>query len=603
MILRKTTRKRLLAFAAVLALIACDQGEQQAENVVLNDLTESAKSAPMINFDPYFFRRYRPTGFAGSFLSARYAQNQKDWTMASTLLNDAIRQGTKAGMLGEDVPETILFEKRAMILSAGAGDMRSADLHAKAVLDMAPGESLAVLVDFQNDIKNGDYADALVTLESMEEGSIRAYIYPVLKAWALAGQGAAFDDVVVDLTNNPLGTASVLLLGALHGKEEEASQAVISVIEASPDFSLISQTLSYYKALGQNDRAQELLERLSPQPELRRLLTNRPAAWLPEKMGYQAVFAILFSDFARMLINENNSDTAWIFAQMSLSLDKDSPDAHLLLAKMASEAGRRDLAIDHLKSIGKDAPYYIDARQMAASLLNESGRQKEAINLLKSVSAEAGEVEALIAIGDIYRTDENYERALEYYNKAMSALGTAADNEDHWHLFYARGIVLERLANWTEAEKDLRQALSYRPNDPYILNYLGYGWADQGQNLDESLSLIERAIEILPTDGYIADSHGWVLYKMARYEDAVPALEAAISLMPYDAVINDHLGDAYWRVGRKSEARFQWRRAHNYSEDTDLKKALSAKLESGLPPAPENPPQKSAKVDDGLAAR
>jgi len=143
-------------------------------------------------------------------------------------------------------------------------------------------------------------------------------------------------------------------------------------------------------------------------------------------------------------------------------------------------------------------------------------------------------------------------------------------------------MAYERQGDWSKAESDLKAALVYRPDHPYLLNYLGYGWADQGMNLDQALQMLERAVSLRPSDGYITDSIGWVNYMMGRYKDSVPYLERAVELLPYDPVINDHLGDAYWRVGRRHEAQFQWERAFNYAADDKLKAQLQQKLDTGL---------------------
>jgi len=145
----------------------------------------------------------------------------------------------------------------------------------------------------------------------------------------------------------------------------------------------------------------------------------------------------------------------------------------------------------------------------------------------------------------------------------------------------------ERLKHFKKSEVDLEKALEYRPDHPYILNYLGYSLADQERRLEDSLDMIEKAVRILPNDGHIADSLGWVLYRMERYTDAIPHLENAIELLPYDPIVNDHLGDAYWRVNRKTEARFQWQRAVNYSDDDsvehqEVKESAKEKIQLGL---------------------
>ena len=130
-----------------------------------------------------------------------------------------------------------------------------------------------------------------------------------------------------------------------------------------------------------------------------------------------------------------------------------------------------------------------------------------------------------------------------------------------WPLFYSRGIARERAGDWPRAEADLLRALELSPDQPYVLNYLGYTWADQGRNLDRAKAMLLRATELRPQDGNIADSLGWVLFRLGDMRGAVTWLEKAVELEPRSSVINDHLGDAYWAAGRQREARFQWRRA------------------------------------------
>jgi len=154
--------------------------------------------------------------------------------------------------------------------------------------------------------------------------------------------------------------------------------------------------------------------------------------------------------------------------------------------------------------------------------------------------------------------------------------------QDHWQLLFSRGIANERLSNWDQAEKDLTDALSYEPDQPYVLNYLGYTWADQGRNLDKAVEMIEKASRLKPDDGAIIDSLGWVYYRMGNFPTAVKTLETAIELQPYESEINDHLGDAYWQVGRKNEARFQWKRAISFTKDQIIIDKIQAKIENGL---------------------
>ena len=148
----------------------------------------------------------------------------------------------------------------------------------------------------------------------------------------------------------------------------------------------------------------------------------------------------------------------------------------------------------------------------------------------------------------------------------------------NWLIFYFRGICYERSKQWTKAETDFKKALELFPDQPHVLNYLGYSWIDQGVNLDEGMRMIRRAVEQRPDDGYIVDSLGWAYYRIDEYDEAVKHLERAVELKPEDPTINDHLGDAYWKVGRTLEATFQWAQRAISSRSRTISKKIEEKL-------------------------
>jgi Flp pilus assembly protein TadD len=182
---------------------------------------------------------------------------------------------------------------------------------------------------------------------------------------------------------------------------------------------------------------------------------------------------------------------------------------------------------------------------------------------------------------------------MDAYDQALS--GVAPVTEGHWPIIYARGIAKASLNHWDLAEKDLLQALEFQPRNPMILNFIAYGWADQGINLDKALEYAKHAAAMRPNDGYILDSYGWTLFRMARYQESIVLMELAVEQIPNDSTLLDHLGDAYWQVGRKDEARYQWKHAHDMSQDASFKSLVEKKLKYGIV-APSQVEHQQAKL-------
>ncbi|MEP3115245.1 MAG: tetratricopeptide repeat protein, partial [Nisaea sp.] len=232
---------------------------------------------------------------------------------------------------------------------------------------------------------------------------------------------------------------------------------------------------------------------------------------------------------------------------------------------------------------GEDSIYHMMARLRSASAYDAESDRDSALSVLQELAKtypDNGTV--LVRLADTLRAGENWEAAIKAYDEAFDKLGGAATED--WTLYYTRGIALERAKKWERAESDFLAALDLAPEQPYVMNYLGYSWVEQGLNLKEAQTLIERAVQQRPDDGYIVDSLGWVLYRTGQHKEAVPHLERAVQLRPGDAVINDHLGDAYWQVGRQREAVYQWRRSLEMDPDPTLAAELERKLRDGRVP-------------------
>jgi len=292
-------------------------------------------------------------------------------------------------------------------------------------------------------------------------------------------------------------------------------------------------------------------------------------------------------DLASVLDQAETLDLALLYDRFALALRPQFPLAQLLLADVLSAQNKPEESLVVLAEIAPGTPYYWSAQLRAAVNLDTLDRSDEAIAKLKKMAQEHPElIGADVQLGDILRNKKRFGEAVAAYDEAIRQ-AAAEHLPERWTLFYDRGVALERSGQWPRAEGDLLHALKLKPDQPLVLNYLGYSWIDRGENLDRGLKMIEKAVELKPDDGYIIDSLGWAHYRMGDYAGAVQYLEKAIELVPEDPTINDHLGDAYWQTGRLVEARYQWRRALQFGPQKDEIKPIEAKLERGLSqPAP-----------------
>lgn len=278
--------------------------------------------------------------------------------------------------------------------------------------------------------------------------------------------------------------------------------------------------------------------------------------------------------------NQNYGDVAAVYFAMAVYLDPNLDSAKALWADTLDQAGRREDAIAILESIPATSVHHTSAQGQLAWALRREGRNDEALDIARQTLARTDNRNIRVQLADLLQSLDRDGEAEETFTDVIEA--DEANGEYDWRIYFARGGARERLGEWPPAENDLQTAMNLNPNDPTIMNYLGYSWIDRGINLDEGLSLIEGALRLDPNNGAITDSLGWAYYKLGNYERAIFYLERATELAPDISEILDHLGDAYWQVGRFKEAGFQWERALKYAATEAEIALLQSKLKSGL---------------------
>lgn len=532
-----------------------------------------------------------PATGAGGYLAARQAYKGDDLDTAAAHYRIA---------LGED-PDNPALIRRAFLARLEIGDAATAAALAERGLAtgaVAPFMHLSLGVERA---RLGDWDGAADFFLLLPRSRLGLVLRPMLAGWTAAGRGDAagtghaFARVAAMPGFEALALLHAAHAAALRGDAAAAGAAFRDVLARTPNppprLRLAAAAwLASERRMEEARRALGPPSRRGPNPEAAVAMLDRAAAGepVPELVSSAADGAAeaLF-DLASAMQRERSRSAAMALARLALRLRPDFPLARLLVGEILDGRGRHAEAAAMYEAVPRASPYGAMARLRAAASLRGLGRTGEAAAMLAALAGERSEDPVpWIRLGDLRRGDKNWGEAIAAYDRAEARIG--APGPEDWRLFYTRGIALERAKDWERAERDFLKALELSPDQPYVMNYLGYSWTEQGVNLERAERLIEKAVELRPDDGYILDSLGWVLFRTGRFHEAVPKLERAVRLRPNDPTINDHLGDAYWRVGRRIEAGFQWRRALAMDPEAELLSAIEEKLERGLP-APDRP--------------
>ena len=521
----------------------------------------------------------------GSYLAGRHAQALKDADKASAFMLRVL----------EDNPDDQKLMRRTFLLALAAGKFAPALELAQRIEKAGGRMATAALLLGVEAARTGDFETAQTRFDALPRRGLTSYAAPLALAWANAGAGEtdaalkALEELDKKSGFTAMRDLHTGLINDLANRAEAAEKSYLAVTEElhKAPVRVVRAAGSLFQRTGRADDArtlyQKFLEAHPANVAIDSALKQLDAGETVPPIVDSAKSGIAESLFniASALPRDRSTDMALIYSRIALYLRPNFELARLLLGNLFDNQRRYIEANEIYSNVDPASPYSWSARLRIADNLTDMEKVDDAVAMLRAMAEERPERnDALIKVGGILRAKERYSEAVVAYDAAAERLGEIKPG--HWLFFYNRGIALERSKVWERAEKDFLKALELRPEQPYVLNYLGYSWVEKGMNIERAKKMIERAVEQRQDDGYIVDSLGWVLYRLGDYDGSVKHLERAIRLRPSDPVINDHLGDAYWRVGRKLEARFQWRRALGLEPTDDLIPDIEAKLESGL---------------------
>jgi tetratricopeptide (TPR) repeat protein len=521
----------------------------------------------------------------GDYLAGRHAQEARDYIAAVQWFQKALAADPNA-------PELI---SRTFLMDVCAGQLDRATVLAPKELKLDPSDAIAELVLVLQKLKAGDAAGAAKEAAALPSDGLHRFVAPFALAWTrmAAGDLAGADTALQGLDKfNGFQPLKLFQLGILYdyaGKPDKAQRYFAQTLAATPQLNwrLADVIGNFDERHGRAAQAKALYRRFvkeSGGSDMGLALAAEQATASPQPVirSVSDGFAEAMFDLASVLDQPETIDLSLVYDRFALALRPDFPLAKLLLADILSAERKPAESLALLNDIPPTSAYYGPAQLRQAINLATLHRDDEAIALLKeTAAAHPALIGAELELGDILRDKKDYTAAVAAYDEAIRR-AAAASLPERWSMFFDRGVALERAGQWQRAEGDFLHALKLKPNQPTVLNYLGYSWIDRGENLQRGLKMIAKAVALRPDDGYIIDSLGWAYYRLGHYAEAVKYLEKAIELVPEDPTINDHLGDAYWRTGRLVEARYQWRYALQFGPEKRDIKPIEAKLEHGL---------------------
>lgn len=530
-----------------------------------------------------------PATASGSYLAGRQANVERDAAAAANYYRSALRSDSKNVEL-----LTLAFHS---VLAEGNID-EAVKLGERLALVDKTNRTTHLVMGVQA-LRQKQFSTAKAQFLLAARGPVSDLTAALLTGWTLAGANDAKGAVAtIDKLQGPdwyatLKTLHTAMILDFAGNAKDAGRRYEVSFKLDPTALRVVE--AYGGWLSRNGRTEEAIKVFT---DFDKQVPNHPlvtAALAALKRGEKLPMLVtsaqggasealynLGSALGRREEELSLANRGLAYLQLALYLNPSHSLALLSLADLYEVMKQRQLAVNTYERIPATSPLKRGSEVQAALDLDALDRTDEAKKQLQRlITADPSNRDALVALANVLRERKQYGECADAYAKAIDTVKDIG--RPQWTLFYFRGICYERSKQWPKAEADLKKALELYPDQPQVLNYLGYSWVDQHINLDEGVKMIKRSVEQRPDDGYIVDSLGWSYYRLGNYDEAVKQLDRAVELKPTDPTINDHLGDAYWKVGRTLEARFQWQHARDLKPEPEDLVKIEAKIKNGMP--------------------
>ncbi|MEQ8406125.1 MAG: tetratricopeptide repeat protein [Oceanicaulis sp.] len=553
----------------------------RAGAIILTALSLSACSS---GAGPFLAPDDEPQSVYGAFLAARYAGAARDVDASARLYADALAFE----------PGSELLSERAFLAALMAGEFRRADDAAPAAAGDQGASRLARLY-----LRAAKLAGARVDAPAPDTSPdpFTDMVSDMIAAWELVEARRAEDAHGRTASASPFSVTGHLLvhraLIAEAARDYDAAESAYRAARAGLELDDFTTVLlgEFLERRGRRDEAEALyVDRLAATPgredpevsaALDRVRAGRRAPRFPQ--AHEAAARALFTP-AALLTSQAPVDYSALYLRIVQRLDPDFARAAMGLAELLEDLSLDDAAMDAYRTVDR-GPFAPEAAVNAAWLEFRSGARDVALDEARALAGETRREAPRLLLADMLRASGRCEEAAPLYDAVVERRRETSEALD-WRPLYYAGVCRQSAEGWRAAEPYFLAALEAAPDEPRVLNHLGYNWIVLGERAEEGFDLVARAAELAPENGAILDSLGWGHFKQDRLDEAVTWLERAVERSPSDPTINWHLGDAYAAVGRPLEARFQWRRALELDPDTREEALLRRRLELGLEAGP-----------------
>lgn len=540
--------------------------------------------------------------FAGAFLAARTADNDYDYESAIKLYRTALKFD----------PGNVEVRERLMVCLFMNANFEEGVAESAKLKDDPSIERIATIARGIDAIRNKNFAGAHQLLKYSGPNELDRMVNTLLVAWAQFGEGKTKEAIAtIDQMKGPdwysvfrnynagmiaaaagdTDTARKRLTDTLSNREEGAAASDTYMRAVTALASLEAAAGNKQQALDAISAGEAFAPGYVPLAAFRKQIEAGEKPPLGIKTAVDGAASVLFSvggalnqSLANAPDRQGAQDIVAFYLTTSYALSPQNADTAVLLGGLAESLNQPQRAIYWYQKVPANSPLRrVSELQLGLNLANTGKTEEAKQHLETAIKEDPRDIRGYVAYGSLLSDQKEYDEMASNYDKAVEVIGPLAKRSD-WSVFFQRGIAYERLKKWDKAEPNFKKALALYPDQPQVLNYLGYSWVDMNIHLDDGLNMIKKAVDLRPDDGYIVDSLGWAYYRLNRFDDAVEELEHAVELKAADATINDHLGDAYWRVGRKLEAIFQWQTALELKPDDIEIPKIKKKIANGLPP-------------------